>query len=51
MRGGGVVEAMGTGTELKLSNIAINESGVYSCTAINSKGAANGYSNVRVTGK
>jgi len=48
---GGIVEAMGSGSELTVSNVAIGDSGVYSCTAINSKGAANGYSYIRVTGK
>jgi hypothetical protein len=48
---GNVLEAMGSGNELRLTNLAISDTGLYSCTAINSKGAANGHSYVRVTGK
>jgi hypothetical protein len=46
----GIIEPMGSGNILTLPDAAIDDSGVYSCTAINNKGAAHGYARIRVTG-
>jgi hypothetical protein len=46
---GGIVEPLNTGSELTLHDVTVSDSGMYTCTAVNSNGSAGTSAYVRVT--